>query len=107
MSRKNVPQESARWSNEVVADRWLSAFPPRAAVTSPEDADEIIIMHRALLLAMPEKFLHARKTPGSLSMFMKPLKQLIAYLANKEDNCTGHFSKVDSTLARYSMRMRY
>jgi hypothetical protein len=85
------PQDSARWSNEETADRWLSAFPPRAAIVSPENADEIIAMHRALMLAMPEKLLHARKTLGSLSMFMKHLKQPIAYLANKEDNCTGHF----------------
>jgi len=85
------PQDSTRWSNEAVADRWLSAFPPRAAITSPEDADEIIATHRALLLTMPEKLLHARETLGSLSMFMKYLKQPIAYLANKEDHCSGHF----------------
>jgi len=85
------PQDSYRWSNEEVVDRWLSAFPPRAMANSPEHADEILSMHRAVLLAMPERLLHARQTLGSLSMFMKYLKQPIAYQANKEDRCTGHF----------------
>ena len=85
------PQDSARWSDEEVADRWLSAFPPHAISQSPEDADEILSMHRAILLSMPERLLHARKVLGSLSMFMKHLKQPIAYQANKEDRCSGHF----------------
>lgn len=85
------PKDSYRWSDEEVADRWLSAYPPRAALASPEESKEILAMHRALLLVMPERLLHARKTLGSLSMFMKHLKQSIAYRANKEDCCTGHF----------------
>mgnify|MGYP006085397397 FL=1 len=40
---------------------------------------------------MPERLVHARQTLGSLSMFMKHLKQPIAYQANKEDRCSGHF----------------
>lgn len=85
------PQDSYRWPDEEVADRWLSAFPPRMAVLRPKDADEIIALHRALLLSLPEKIQHARETLGSLSMFMKHLKQPIAYQANKEDQCSGHF----------------
>ena len=34
---------------------------------------------------------HARRTLGSLSHFMKHLKQPIARQANLEDDCTGHF----------------
>ncbi|MFT7218952.1 MAG: REP element-mobilizing transposase RayT [Candidatus Azotimanducaceae bacterium] len=85
------PQDSFRWSDDEVVDRWLSAFPPHAIESSPENADEILSMHRALLLAMPERLLHVRQTLGSLSMFMKYLKQPIAYQANKEDRCRGHF----------------
>ncbi|MFT7220120.1 MAG: hypothetical protein ACI8Z1_001737 [Candidatus Azotimanducaceae bacterium] len=85
------PKDSYRWSKGKVADRWLSAFPPHAVAGAPENGDEISRLHRALLLAMAERFLHARRTLGSLSMFMKYLKQPIAYQANKEDHCTGHF----------------
>jgi hypothetical protein len=85
------PQESLRWAAEEVADRWLAAFPPHAVAKFPEDAQDIRRLHRAILLAMPERLLHARQTLGSLSMFMKHLKQPIAHLANKEDHCTGHF----------------
>ena len=48
-------------------------------------------LRREILLQMPEKLLHARQTLGSLSMFMKHLKQPVAYQANKEDGCSGHF----------------
>jgi REP element-mobilizing transposase RayT len=85
------PQDSYRWTDAEVADRWLAAFPPHAIARAPGDEDEIVSMHRAILLATPERLLHARQTLGSLSMFMKHLKQPIAYLANKEDHCTGHF----------------
>ncbi|MFT7222423.1 MAG: REP element-mobilizing transposase RayT [Candidatus Azotimanducaceae bacterium] len=85
------PQDSYRWEDEEVADRWLSAFPPYAVAKSPEDEQEIVSVHRAILLAMPERLLHARQTLGSLSMFMKNLKQPIAHRANKEDQCAGHF----------------
>jgi len=34
------PQDSVRWSNDEVVDRWLlSAFPPRAMANSAENAD--------------------------------------------------------------------
>jgi REP element-mobilizing transposase RayT len=85
------PKDSYRWTDGEVADRWLSAFPPHAIASSPENAGELLSMHSAILLATPERLLHARKTLGSLSMFMKHLKQPIAYQANKEDRCTGHF----------------
>jgi hypothetical protein len=78
-------------SDKEVANRWLIAFAPRAAIVSPEDAEEIIATNRGILLAMPEKLQHARETLGSSSSFMKHLKQPIAYLANKEDRCSGHF----------------
>ncbi|MFT7305257.1 MAG: REP element-mobilizing transposase RayT [Candidatus Azotimanducaceae bacterium] len=85
------PQDSYRWKDGEVADRWLRAFPPRSGANSPEDEQEIVRLHRTILLAMPERLLHARQTLGSLSMFMKHLKQPIARLANKEDRCKGHF----------------
>ncbi|MFT7219073.1 MAG: hypothetical protein ACI8Z1_000687 [Candidatus Azotimanducaceae bacterium] len=85
------PQDSYRWTDKEVADRWLRACPPRAVANSPEGEREIVRRHHAILLAMPERLVHARQILGSLSMFMKHLKQPIARLANKEDRCTGHF----------------
>ncbi len=83
------PQECHRWSNEEVADRWLTAFPPRSHGENDEQA--LLSLHRSMILSDPEKLNHARETLGSVSMFMKYLKQPIAYRANKEDDCTGHF----------------
>ncbi|MBC8270808.1 MAG: transposase [Gammaproteobacteria bacterium] len=84
------PQECNRWSDEQVAKRWLAVFPPRMSA-STADKQDIANLHREILLRMPEKLLHARQTLGSLSMFMKHLKQPVAYQANKEDGCSGHF----------------
>jgi REP element-mobilizing transposase RayT len=85
------PQESNRWSDEEVADRWFAVFPPRMNIQSVVDQQAILNLHRDILLQIPEKLLHARQTLGSLSMFMKHLKQPVAYQANKEDHCSGHF----------------
>ncbi len=85
------PQECNRWSDQEVADRWLAVFPPRMSDQSAVDQQAILNLHRDILLQTPEKILHARQTLGSLSMFMKHLKQPVAYQANKEDRCSGHF----------------
>lgn len=85
------PQASYAWSDEEVADRWLSAFPPRANMASAADQQALLDLHRTLLLQMPARLMHARQALGSLSIFMKHLKQPIAHKANKEDRCSGHF----------------
>lgn len=85
------PQESYRWSDEEVAERWLAVFSPQVS-TLPDDEQALVLsIHREMLLQTPAKLQHARETLGSVSMFMKHLKQPIAYRANKEDRCTGHF----------------
>lgn len=84
------PQACNRWSDEEVAERWLAVFPPRKSASAADEQD-IVNLRREILLQMPEKLLHARQTLGSLSMFMKHLKQPVAYQANKEDGCSGHF----------------
>jgi REP element-mobilizing transposase RayT len=85
------PQESYRWNDEEVAERWLRVFPPGKSDMSESDQVALFGLHRELLLLSPERLLHARETLGSLSMFMKHLKQPIAYQANREDRCSGHF----------------
>ena len=43
------------------------------------------------MLVSPDRLTSARVCLGSLSAFMKHLKQPIAWRANREDKCTGHF----------------
>ncbi len=83
------PNECHRWSDEEVVTRWLTAFPPR--FDDDQDKHAVLDLHRGIMLSNPEKLEHARRTLGSVSMFMKYLKQPIAYRANREDGCSGHF----------------
>ena len=46
---------------------------------------------RELMLDDPKRVARARRTLGSMSDFMKHLKQPVARRANLEDDCTGHF----------------
>lgn len=81
------PQACTRWSDEEVADRWLRACPPPVA----RGGDDATAALRHTLLANSQRLDHVRTQLGSLSMFMKLLKQPIARRANLEDHCTGHF----------------
>ncbi len=84
------PIEASRWSDEEVVDRWLNAFPPTVTKSDTDLASPREIQ-RNEMLEDPEQIAHARETLGSLSMFMKHLKQPFARAANKEDDCKGHF----------------
>ncbi len=82
------PKACFAWSEAEVARRWVEAFPPT------EDgavAEERKPLERERLLADPERLARARATLGSLSSFMKHIKQPIARRANQEDGVKGHF----------------
>ena len=82
------PKACESWSDEEVAARWVDAFPPTERGTVvPERKRET----RELLLGDAARLARARRTLGSLSAFMKHLKQPIARRANREDDCQGHF----------------
>ena len=83
------PKAGQSWSDGEVADRWTRAFPSRAPNGSIDHSatDQI----RTLIAQSPDLAARRREVLGSLSMFMKYLKQPIAYRANKEDGCSGHF----------------
>ncbi len=83
------PLDCHRWSDEEVANRWLAAFPVKCSDTQKQHIQHAF--HKQILLSDPDRLAHARSTLGSVSMFMKYLKQPIAYRANREDDCTGHF----------------
>ena len=82
------PKACESWSDEDVAERWVEAFPP---VEHGKVVEERKAEKRALLLDDPDRLEHLRRTLGSLSAFMKHLKQPIARRANLEDDCDGHF----------------
>jgi len=83
------PQASQRWSDDQVADRWLAVCPPRT--WSGEIDLDALPEVKVLLLADPDRLRHVRAELGSMSTFMKHLKQPIARRANQEDGCKGHF----------------
>ncbi|MYE13757.1 MAG: transposase [Gammaproteobacteria bacterium] len=82
------PKACESWTDEEVARRWFEAFPPREDGRPSEQRDAEA---RELLMDDPERLARARRTLGSLSHFMKHLKQPIARRANLEDGCEGHF----------------
>ena len=82
------PLACLRWSDEEVVRRWVEAHPKRRKAKPDLVADAV---RRATLLGQPETVERLRKQLGSLSYFMKHLKQPIAWRANREDDCRGHF----------------
>ena len=92
------PKASETWSDEEVARRWVDAFPPRKPSSRVRGKFAAARMwelrkaeRRTLMLSDADRLERARCTLGSLSSFMKHLKQPIARRANLEDDCEGHF----------------
>ncbi|MDE0693505.1 MAG: transposase [Gammaproteobacteria bacterium] len=83
------PKASERWRPETVARRYTEAFPPRSADGAVEW--ERLAEAAEMLLDDERRLARARKVLGSLSWFMRHLKQPIARRANREEGCTGHF----------------
>jgi hypothetical protein len=85
------PLACYRWDDADVARRWTEAFPPRVSPEHAQDSAALKEIQREEITNDPVRLERARLTLGSLSSFMKHLKQPIAWRANREDNCTGHF----------------
>ena len=92
------PKACETWSDEEVARRWVDAFPPpeprsraRGRIAAAKIWERRKADRRELVLSDPDRLERARRTLGSLSSFMKHLKQPIARRANLEDGCEGHF----------------
>lgn len=83
------PKASQRWSDREVADRWLSVCPPRDASGAVDEG--LKELYLTALLEDPAQVEQLRVNLGSLSLFMKLLKQPIARRANLEDGVKGHF----------------
>ena len=77
------PQERLEFTDEEVARRWLTVYPPKHA----EDLEETV----AGLVSDPERLAVLRDRLGDLSWYTRRLNETIARRANQEDGCTGRF----------------
>ena len=82
------PKANLKWSDEEVADRWVQACPKKHLGQVDAVKTEV---YRAWLLGNPKELARVRGELGSMSTFMQRLKWSIAYRANQEDGCKGHF----------------
>ncbi len=82
------PLACLTWSDEEVIRRWTQAHPIMRNGTPDATANAV---RSSMLLAQPERVQRLREHLGSLSTFMQHLKQPIAWRANREDKCRGHF----------------
>ncbi len=82
------PEDAKEWSDEEVVRRWITAYPPRTL----DMDDEAIVAAWVVRQAQDEKRVAAfRERLQSLGWFMKALKEPLARMANREDNCKGTF----------------
>ncbi len=82
------PLAASSWPDEEVARRWYIAHPSQLDdPADPECRAEAI----GLLAGDSQRIKYCRQQLGSLSAFMKCLKQPIAERANKESNTEGHY----------------
>lgn len=79
------PGQTATWSDDEVAGRWVRLFPPR------QDSEEAIGHKHQRLLNEPVRLSVIRRRLGSLSWLMRCLVEPIARQANREDGCKGRF----------------
>ncbi len=66
------PNACLAWSDNEVAKRWIEAFPPKPR--PGQDTDTAKAEARAVLLSDSARLDRARRTLGSLSHFMKHLR---------------------------------
>ncbi len=83
------PGAAHRWTDLEVARRWLRVCPPKQADGSIDE--DLRDLQMSTILSDRTRLSKLREKLGSVSYFMKFLKQPIARRANLEDDCKGHF----------------
>jgi len=76
------------WSAEEVVRRWFVAYPPKTPLGKEIKITQALIDHHAKDAKRIELL---RERLASLGWFMKALKEPLARMANKEDECKGTF----------------
>lgn len=82
------PYTAASWTAEDVIQRWVSLFPPKLANRKAMEITPEWIAEQAADAGLVAKL---RERLCSLSWFMKCLKEPLARMANREDDCRGTF----------------
>ena len=83
------PDVVAEWSDEEVAQRWWRLFPRRRDEDgSPSEPTEFELRS---IYGDKENLAERRKRLSSVSWFMRCTSEVIARMANAEDECTGRF----------------
>jgi len=82
------PDEGNAWTDEEVARRWLSVFPPK---TLKLDDPKVVRAWVNQQTADPKRILVLRERLQDLGWFMKSLKEPLSRMANKQDGCRGAF----------------
>ena len=82
------PEVAKTWSDEEVAKRWGKLYPPRNRRREKLPISEKWLQKR---VKDPKWIAKTRERLQSLSWFMKCLKEPLARLANREDDCDGAF----------------
>jgi REP element-mobilizing transposase RayT len=85
---KLEPDESKRWSDDEVLQRWTSLFRGPLLVQRYRAGEALTAAEHDTVRATAAVY---RQRLGDLSWFMKCLNEPIARQANAEDFCTGHF----------------
>jgi len=82
------PHRAESWTDEEVVRRWLAVYPPpRLKLDDPAIVQAWVDRQ----LAEPKKVQTWRKRLTELGWLMKALKEPLARMANKEDDCKGTF----------------
>lgn len=82
------PGVADQWTDEEVVRRWIAVYPPR---TLDMDDPKIVQMWVDHECQNGEKVACYRQRLQDLGWFMKALKEPLARLANREDDCKGTF----------------
>lgn len=82
------PEEARQWSEEEVVRRWVAVYPPKTLKGETLEINQAWIDHQ---LKDSKHVAAMRERLSSLGWFMKALKEPLARMANKEDDCKGTF----------------
>jgi REP element-mobilizing transposase RayT len=82
------PQASDSWTDAETVRRWIAVYPPRTLDMDDEACVQMWVDHEC---KDAKKVATYRERLQNLGWFMKALKEPLARMANKEDDCKGTF----------------